>query len=137
VGRTFGLQAFVFVSSPNAVTPLHMDPEHNVLIQVRGTKKLHIWDREDRQIISESDLETFHSAFTHRNLPYKEQFADAARTFELHPGKALHVPVTVPHWVDRAPGAPLSSQRSAPETRARADTSGAQQIDRYREAPHQ
>lgn len=108
VGDTFGLQAFVFVSSPNAVTPLHMDPEHNVLIQLRGSKKMHIWDPEDRQVISEEDLETFHSAFTHRNLPYQERFAPAARTFELQPGMALHVPVTVPHWVKNGPGVSIS-----------------------------
>ena len=27
---------FIFVSSPGAVTPFHLDPEHNVLLQIRG-----------------------------------------------------------------------------------------------------
>ncbi len=108
VGRSFDLQAFIFVSSPNAVTPLHMDPEHNVLVQIRGSKSFHVWDPEDRGIISEPDLERFHAAFTHRNLPYKEQFAPAARSFSLRPGQALHVPVTVPHWVKNGPEVSIS-----------------------------
>jgi len=47
VGRTFSQQAFIFVSSPEAVTPLHMDPEHNFLLQVRGLKTLHLFDPND------------------------------------------------------------------------------------------
>ena len=31
-------EAFIFISSPNTVTPYHMDPEYNFLLQIRGTK---------------------------------------------------------------------------------------------------
>ena len=31
-------QGFIFVSSPNSVTPYHFDPEHNILLQIRGSK---------------------------------------------------------------------------------------------------
>ena len=31
-------QGFIFVSSPDSVTPYHFDPEHNILLQIRGTK---------------------------------------------------------------------------------------------------
>lgn len=108
VGRSFDLQSFIFISSPHAVTPLHMDPEHNVLVQIRGSKSFHVWDPDDRGIINETDLETFHAAFTHRNLTYKEQFAPAARIFTLKPGQALQVPVTVPHWVKNGPEVSIS-----------------------------
>jgi len=32
---------WIFVSSPNTVTPFHMDHEHNFILQIRGTKRLY------------------------------------------------------------------------------------------------
>ncbi len=37
-GKMRNRVAFVFVSSPNSVTPVHYDIEHSLLMQVRGTK---------------------------------------------------------------------------------------------------
>jgi quercetin dioxygenase-like cupin family protein len=108
VAHTFDRQAFVFVSSPGAVTPFHMDPEHNFLIQIRGTKTLHVWDPEDRFVVREEDLETFHSAFVQRNLPFQERFQYTAHRIELCPGQAVHVPVTAPHWVQNGPQVSIS-----------------------------
>ena len=34
-GRMMMTQGFIFVSSPEAVTPYHFDPEHNILLQLR------------------------------------------------------------------------------------------------------
>ena len=34
--------AFVFVSSPNSVTPVHFDIEHSLLMQVSGSKTVSI-----------------------------------------------------------------------------------------------
>jgi hypothetical protein len=33
-------EAFIFISSPNAATPYHLDEEHNVLLQIRGSKEV-------------------------------------------------------------------------------------------------
>ncbi|HET9481398.1 MAG TPA: transcription factor, partial [Candidatus Polarisedimenticolia bacterium] len=33
---------FIFISSAKAVTPCHLDPEHNFLLQIRGAKTIHI-----------------------------------------------------------------------------------------------
>jgi len=90
--------AFIFVSSPGAVTPYHMDPEENFLLQIRGTKTLSVFDRADRLVVSEPDLERFLTG-AHRNLGWRDEFQGRARTFELRPGLALHVPFASPHWV--------------------------------------
>jgi Cupin-like domain len=90
--------AFIFVSSPGAVTPYHMDPEENFLLQIRGTKTLSVFDRADRRVVSEPDLERFVTG-AHRNLAWRDEFQASARTFELRPGLALHVPFASPHWV--------------------------------------
>lgn len=108
VSRTFDRQAFLFISSPGAVTPFHMDPEHNFLIQIRGTKTVSMWDPEDRFVVREEDLETFHSRFVQRNLPFEPHYQYTAHRIELSPGQGLHFPVTAPHWVKNGPEVSLS-----------------------------
>lgn len=90
--------AFVFVSSPGAVTPYHIDPEHNFLLQVRGTKTMAVYDRADRTVVTERQLEAL-SLGGHRNLPFQEQFHAREQLFQLFPGEGLHVPTLAPHWV--------------------------------------
>jgi quercetin dioxygenase-like cupin family protein len=108
VDHTFDRQGFLFVSSPGSVTPFHIDPEHNFLVQIRGTKTVSVWDPEDRVVISEQDLEAFHSAFNHRNLRYEDWYQHTAHTIPLQPGQALHFPVTAPHWVKNGPEVSIS-----------------------------
>jgi hypothetical protein len=91
-------QGFVFVSSPGSVTPFHIDPEHNVLLQIRGRKTIHVCDPDDREVLAEQDLERFYAG-AHRNLPFREAWRARARVFELAPGEGVQVPVTAPHWV--------------------------------------
>jgi hypothetical protein len=91
-------EAFIFISSPGSITPYHMDPEHNFLLQIRGAKTVHMFDGADRTLLSERDLERFLSG-GHRNLDFKDEYDAKAFVFELTPGKGLHFPVTFPHYV--------------------------------------
>ncbi|MEZ5826497.1 MAG: hypothetical protein R3C97_17740 [Geminicoccaceae bacterium] len=92
------LEGYVFVSSPGSVTPFHVDNEHNFLLQIRGDKTMHAWHRDDRETLSEQQLECYHSG-AHRNLPH-DPAIDARRfSFLLHPGEGVFQPVTAPHWV--------------------------------------
>ena len=100
-------EGHVFVSSPGAVTPFHLDHEHNFLLQVRGRKTIRQWDRDDRSILSDEDLERFYDG-AHRNLPYRDEFGAKARTFELTPGDGLHFPINAPHWVKNADAVSVS-----------------------------
>jgi len=93
-------EGFIFLSSPGSVTPFHMDPELNFLLQIAGSKKMRLFDNQDRDIVCEAELERFHSEHPHRNLPYREEFVSRERVFELGPGDGVHVPVTTPHWVE-------------------------------------
>jgi hypothetical protein len=102
------LEGFVFVSSPNAVTPYHMDPEHNFLLQVRGTKQVNIFDQKDSSLLSAEELETFYCADKHRNMEYRKEYDDKAEVFDLTPGMGLHFPVTAPHWVKVGPEVSVS-----------------------------
>ncbi len=101
-------EGFIFLSSPGAVTPFHLDPEHNFLLQIRGRKTVSMWDRDDRFVLPEAELEKFYAAFVHRNLPWRDVFQTTAWVVPLEPGQGLHFPVAVPHWVQNGPEVSIS-----------------------------
>jgi hypothetical protein len=91
-------EGFIFVSSPGSVTPYHMDPEHNFLLQMRGQKQVSLFDGEDRELLTERELEKFY-ARGHRNLILADANQPKAQVFALGSGDGLYFPVTWPHWV--------------------------------------
>ena len=91
-------QGFIFISSPLSTTPYHMDPEYNFLLQIRGTKELHVFDGSDRSILSERELEEYFASGW-GDITYTESIAGKSEAFSLTPGYGLHIPVTAPHWV--------------------------------------
>jgi quercetin dioxygenase-like cupin family protein len=91
-------EAFVFLSSPGAVTPFHMDPEHNILMQVRGRKTFWVYPARDAEIVSDRQHEAYHGD-GHRNLPWRREFETKAAAHDLGPGDAIYVPVKAPHRV--------------------------------------
>jgi hypothetical protein len=94
-------QAFIFLTSPGSVTPIHIDPEHNFLLQVRGSKIVHLYDGRCRKLLPEQQLEHFYCD-RGRNMEYDPSFEEKGWTFDLQPGQGLHFPVTYPHWVQNA-----------------------------------
>ena len=100
-------QAFVFVTSPGSVTPYHIDPEHNFLLQVQGSKQIRMLDGRNKEIVSETDLEHFYSD-QGRNLKFKSEHEQTGWTFDLQAGKGLHFPVTYPHWVKNGDSVSIS-----------------------------
>ncbi len=100
-------EAFIFVSSPNTVTPYHMDPEYNFLLQICGTKTIHIFDRSDPEILTEQDFERFLSDGSSQ-IEFKPEYQEKAMSFDLQPGCGVHVPLTTPHWVQNGPEVSIS-----------------------------
>ena len=98
-GQTpFHLQGFLFISSPGAITPFHLDPEVNFLLQIRGSKVMTIHDPNDRQVVSIEELESF-AAGGHRNLRMDREPLTPPHEYALQPGDGLHVPFHAPHSV--------------------------------------
>ena len=104
-GTMADAEGFVFLSSPRSVTPFHMDPEHNVLCQLRGTKTMRIYPHGG--IVPPEADEAFHAG-GHRNLAHEDAFEARAEAFELRVGDAVHVPHTAPHWVENGDGVSVS-----------------------------
>lgn len=100
-------EGFIFVSSPGSVTPYHMDPEENFLLQIKGRKQIRLFDGADRSILAEPHIEDF-CAGRHRNLDFDDSFNSKAWRFALHPGQGLYFPVRWPHWVKNGPEVSIS-----------------------------
>jgi hypothetical protein len=90
---------WIFVTSPGAVTPYHMDHELNFIMQVRGKKTLNTWDPLDRSVVTERSLELFHFNGSRDLVVYKDEFQEKAKVFNLEPGMGGYMPTTTPHWV--------------------------------------
>ena len=100
-------QGFIFISSPNAVTPYHFDPEHNILLQVKGSKIMTQFPAGDARFAPDHVHESYHSGGP-RELAWEESFMEAARAFPLAPGEAVYVPVMAPHFVRNGPESSIS-----------------------------
>ena len=107
-GPMLELEGFIFISSPGSVTPFHFDPEHNVLLQLRGSKTMTVFPADDDRLADPRIHEAFHLGQHHRNLPWQEDFAAAGQPMTIHPGEALYVPVKAPHWVQNGPEVSIS-----------------------------
>lgn len=108
-GAMMQREGFIFVSSPGAVTPFHFDPEHNILLQLSGTKTMTVFSVEDEEISPPEVHEAFHMGKHHRNLAWQEDFASRGQAITIAPGEAIHVPVKAPHWVQVGPDEPSIS----------------------------
>lgn len=93
----FNRAMWIFVQSPNAVTPFHIDHEQNFLMQVRGRKKALLWHAEE--CIPDHALEIFHSQWHRKEVRYDPSYDERARRFELEPGQGAYMPSTGPHLV--------------------------------------
>ena len=100
-------QGFIFVSSPNAVTPYHFDPEHNILLQIRGSKTMTQFPAGDARFAPDAVHESYHSGGP-RELHWDDRFMDSAKAFTLQPGEAVFVPVMAPHFVRNGPESSIS-----------------------------
>ncbi len=106
-GRMLKMEAFIFISSPDAVTPFHFDPEHNILLQIRGSKTMTVFPAHDETLANGEAHEAFHAG-GHRNLAWRDEFAERGTAFALEPGRAVYVPVKAPHWVKNGPEVSIS-----------------------------
>ncbi len=100
-------QGFVFVSSPDAVTPYHFDPEHNILLQLRGQKVMTQFPAGDAFYAPDETHEGYHTG-GHRNLIWREELAAGGTAWPLSPGEGLFVPVMAPHHVKNGPEPSIS-----------------------------
>ena len=98
----------ILITSPGRVTPYHIDGEANFLLQIQGTKTVHIFHGDDAEVLSDIELEKFWSGDDTKAPRYREHLQQKAWQFELSPGSGVSNPVTFPHWVENGPAVSVS-----------------------------
>ena len=95
--------AFVFVSSPNSVTPIHFDIEHSLLMQVSGCKTVSI-GRWESDAARRHEFNRYWDG-SHGRI---ETLQAEEGAYTMTPGQAVYIPPGTPHWVHNGPDISLS-----------------------------
>jgi|HubBroStandDraft_1064217.scaffolds.fasta_scaffold78154_2 hypothetical protein len=91
-------EATLFITSPNRVTDYHIDRECVWLLQIQGEKEFHLFDRADKDVLPDDELERYW-AVNNLSAVYKPQYESHAMVFHMRPGMGVHSPVNTPHWL--------------------------------------
>jgi hypothetical protein len=105
-GREGGMRrrtGYLFITAPAANTPMHFDPEHSFLLQVRGVKHVSVAAFEDDSI-RQRELDRYYDA-AECDFAAMEEIAE---DFRLDPGVGVYLPSFVPHWVTTEAGVSVS-----------------------------
>ena len=95
--------AFVFVSSPNSVTPVHYDIEHSLLMQVSGCKTVSIGRWQD-DATRRREFDRYCDG-SHGRI---ENLQPEVAAYTMTPGRGVYIPPGTPHWVHNGPDPSLS-----------------------------
>jgi hypothetical protein len=91
------LIATIIISSPHSVTPYHIDHDCNFLFQIKGDKEVHLFDQNDRSVLTECEIEKFYTNVG--DAIYRQENQGKAQIFHLTSGTGVHHPVLAPHWL--------------------------------------
>jgi hypothetical protein len=94
---------YLFITAPASNTPMHFDPEHSFLLQVRGVKHVSVAAFEDDSI-RQRELDRYYDA---DECDFAAMEA-VAEEFRLDPGVGVYLPSFVPHWVTTEAGISVS-----------------------------
>jgi JmjC domain len=95
--------AFVFVSSPNSVTPVHFDIEHSLLMQVSGQKTVSV-GRFESDAARRHEFDRYWDG-SHGRI---ETLQPEVAAYTMTPGRGVYIPPGTPHWVHNGPAISLS-----------------------------
>lgn len=94
---------FVFASSPNSVTPSHIDPEHSLMMQLEGHRKIS-FGRFSSPAAEAREL----SRFWDGSYGGLSELPEETHSYDLSPGVGAYIPPYVPHWVTNTDNRSLS-----------------------------
>ena len=91
-------ESLALIASPGAVVPAHVDNNHNVLLQLEGTKELFVGEFSDPSE-SQRQIERRYGPAV-LNL---DRLPERVSRFVLEPGDAIYIPPYTFHWVVGGP----------------------------------
>jgi hypothetical protein len=109
------MNGFIFISAPPSVTPFHIDRENNFWLQVRGRKSISVWDPQDREMVSQPDVENFIAFRSLANVTLRDGLKERGLELDCGPGEGVYMPSTTPHattsdtsWTSAGDGVAIS-----------------------------
>jgi hypothetical protein len=93
---------YLFIASPNAVTPFHFDRYANFLMQFRGSKTVSVFPQWNPNVIPHADREAYVS-YASTDLKWSPALDQFGQAFDFGPGEALHIPFAAGHHVRNGP----------------------------------
>ena len=118
----------IFITSPNRITPYHLDGEANFLAQVQGKKSVFLYNAKDPSILTEEEMERYWTG--HLLAPkWHDELPEGHWRYDLSPGLGVFNPATFPHWVKNSDSVSVSV--SINFKRVRNDAVGAYRANYY------
>ena len=96
--RAIDSMLYLFIASPNSVTPFHIDRYSTFLMQFSGSKEVCVFPQWDERVVTASDCEAY-MAGTGRRPVWRAEAEPLASRFKFKPGDALHIPFMAGHLV--------------------------------------
>jgi hypothetical protein len=93
---------YLFIASPNGVTPFHIDRYSTFLMQFRGSKWVTVSDPWDERVVTSPDRENYVS-YVSTQLPWTPEKDGVSTRYWFEPGQALHIPFVAGHHVRNGP----------------------------------
>jgi hypothetical protein len=93
----YGPDLAVFLSSPPAFTPYHIDQHPVFFFQLRGKKRLNLWNHRDPDVLPPELAEEFLCAKTEGRIKYRDAIQPKVIEIELSAGEGVYWPATTPH----------------------------------------
>jgi hypothetical protein len=100
-------EAILFITSPNRLTEYHIDRECSWLLQLHGDKDIHFFDRADKDVLPDEELERYWMV-SNLSAVYKPEYESRAIVYHLRPGTGVHSPVNTPHWLQNGNNVSIS-----------------------------
>jgi cupin superfamily protein len=94
---------YLFITAPASNTPMHFDPEHSFLLQIRGMKHVSVAAFED-DAIRQRELNRYYDGEECDFAAMQK----VAEHFTMEPGVGVYLPSLVPHWVTTEAGISVS-----------------------------
>ncbi|HYP83752.1 cupin-like domain-containing protein [Variovorax sp.] len=95
-------QLYLFIASPNSVTPFHIDRYSTFLMQFRGSKEVSVFPQWDESVVTNAQREAYVS-YANSRLAWSLDKDAFGRRFTFTPGEAIHIPFVAGHHVRNGP----------------------------------
>lgn len=87
---------WLLLAPPRAIAPVHVDDQHNLMLQISGRNRLYVWDRRGPSVAPAAAP----SRRRRQPLVWDETFRASAQVLDLLPGTGAYLPAGVPHMVE-------------------------------------